>query len=256
MSLNFPSVEEIRLRRPPLSEVICQVKFAPILSIAKELPTDFQEAVRTRFPGFIAEQGVVFQLPASGGVDRPIVDAAPRIYRFTTADGMAFLSLATDSLALSTQKYSHWKDFLEDFSIAETALRKIYHPAYATRIGLRFINRFTRQNTGLNTSKEILELFRDELTCVLHTEAWQEPKEMLSQMVLVDNHAHLTLRIGYGKEQAEPFFLLDLDYFEEKQLPFDGLMGRIDNYHARIYAAFRWCMKEGSLVRFDPQRGG
>ncbi len=255
MSLNFPILREIPLEKAPLAEVICQVKFSPILSISKDLPIEFQETVRDRFPGLEIEQGMRLQLPISGVPDKPLMDATPRIFRFTTTDKTAYLALTTDFLALSTKAYTHWKDFLQDFVLAETALRKIYHPAYATRIGLRFVNRFTRKNTGLNLTRDIFRLFRDELTCILHTEAWVEPKEMLSQMVLVDNNASLALRIGYGKEQKKPFFVLDFDYFEEGQISYNKLQERLDHYHSRIYSAFRWCVKESSLELFNPRIG-
>lgn len=256
--LNFPNPQEVPLIKVPLSEVICQVKFSPILNIAKELPTDFQEAVRIRFPGFEVEQGVMFRIPASGAIEKPVVDTTPRAYQFNSADKSANLTLSTDFFAVSTKSYSHWQDFLSDFSLAEAPLFRIYHPAYATRIGLRFVNHFTRKNTGLKSTHEILDIFRNELTCVLHTDAWEEPKEMLSQMLLNDGGANMAMRIGYGKNQNEPYFLLDFDYFEEGQLPFQGkgfLSEKLNYYHSRIYSAFRWCLKETSLELFLHQKG-
>ena len=71
MILNFPEKQEIKLKTAPLDEVICQVKFSPILSIAKELPTDFQEAIRNRFPGFEIQQGVVSQFSNNGIGEKP-----------------------------------------------------------------------------------------------------------------------------------------------------------------------------------------
>ena len=255
MPLKFPKKPEIPLKKPPLAEVICQVKFSPILNIAKGLPTDFQEAVRGRFPGLEVEQGVVL-LPVSGISEKHLMDATPRIYRFVASNGTTNLALATDFIALSTKSYNHWQDFRQDLAMAEKALREIYHPAYATRVGLRFINRFTKRNTASKNFLEILGLFRNELTCVLHTEAWQEPKEMLSQIILSDDVADLALRIGLGREQKEKFFLLDFDYYEEGRITFQGLSKRVDRYHSRIYSAFRWCMQNESLERFEPQIGG
>lgn len=50
MAINFPHKDEIPLSSPPLIEVVCQVRFPPILQIAKEVPSEFQEGVRHRFP--------------------------------------------------------------------------------------------------------------------------------------------------------------------------------------------------------------
>jgi len=156
---------------------------------------------------------------------------------------------------MATKDYSHWSDFLSDLSMVEKTVQELFQPAYGTRIGLRFINKFTRKNTGCETVQEILNLFRSELTYLIQVDAWDEPNEMLSQIVIEDNHAKLALRIRFGKEQKEPFFLLDFDYFEEGQIGLDNLASRMERYHSCIYDAFRWCVKDESLARFQPEMG-
>jgi len=255
-TLNFPSTREIRLQKAPLEEVVCQVKFAPILRISKETPSDFQEVVRQRFPSLVIEQGVLVQFPGVAGSEKPSMDAAPRIYRFRTPDELSHVALAMDFFALSTKQYSHWDNFVHDLELGYAAVQKIYQLPYATRIGLRFINRFNQKNTGCTNMDQILDLFRPELTCLLRADAWQEPHEFLAQVVLNDDQAKLAVRIGFSKENDEPFFVLDLDYFEEGRTPLDNLTDRLHHYHARIYDAFRWCLIENSLEKFGPVHEG
>jgi uncharacterized protein (TIGR04255 family) len=255
MVLNFPKMQEIKLNKPPLDEVICQVRFLPILSIARELPTDFQESIRDRFPGFEVQQGVLLQFPTTGVNEKPIMEPTPKIYRFLTADKRSSVALTTDFCAITTKSYCQWSTFIEDLNLVGNTVVKKYHPSHATRIGLRFINKFTRKNTKSKTIQEILALFREELTCLIQTEAWQEPNDFISQMVLADNHAKLALRVGFGKEQKEPFFVLDFDYFEDGQLRIENLTSIVQKYHAKIYDAFRWCLKNESLERFEPITG-
>jgi uncharacterized protein (TIGR04255 family) len=252
MSLYFPFKPEVRLGKSPLAEVICQVKFSPILRISKEQPIQFQEAIRDYFPSLKVEQGVRLQFPGVDGSGEPNVEAIPRIYRFSTLDGNANIALAVDFYALSLKKYTHWQDFLDEFGLVMGSVNDIYRPSFATRIGLRFINRFTKKNTSSKDISEILGLFRQELTCLIQAESWDEPLEMLSQTVIGDGKAKLALRTGFGKEKNEPYFLLDFDYYEEGQLPLTNLIKRIERYHSRIYQAFRWCLLDGSLTRFEP----
>jgi hypothetical protein len=40
MAFRFSQKPEIRLSNPPLNEVVCQVKFPPVLRIGKESPSD------------------------------------------------------------------------------------------------------------------------------------------------------------------------------------------------------------------------
>jgi uncharacterized protein (TIGR04255 family) len=251
-TLNFPSTREIRLQKAPLEEVVCQVKFAPILRISNEPPSDFQEAVRQRFPSLVVEQGVLVQFPGAAGAEKPSMESAPRIYRFRTPDELSHAALAMDFFALSTKQYLHWKNFVQDVELGYEAVQKVYQLPYATRIGLRFINRFDQKNTGCISTEQILDLFRPELTCLIRADAWKEPQGFFSQIILNDDKAKLAVRIGFGRENDEPFFVLDLDYFEEGQVSLDNLTKRLNHYHTRIYDAFRWCMLEKSLEQFEP----
>jgi len=255
MSLNFPSQPEVRLKKPPLSEVICQVRFPPILRIGSESPVNFQDVIRKRFPGLEVERQVLVHLGISPSVDNPIAENAPKVYRFKSADEKSSVALASDFFALSTNSYSHWRNFVDDFHFVEQAVRKEFQPSLATRVGLRFINRLTQKNTGCKTFSELLDLLRGELTCLIRSEAWRDPSELLTQIVLPDQSAKLILRFGFGREQDEPFFLLDFDYFEDFHNEFTDIAQRIEHYHDQIYQAFRWCIKDGALDRFEPVIG-
>jgi uncharacterized protein (TIGR04255 family) len=250
-ALNFPSAKEIRLQTPPLAEVLCQVKFNPILRISKDTPIDFQEAIRQQFPSLIVEQGVFLQFTGAAASEKPPMDTAPRIYRFRTPDELSHIALAMDFFALSTKHYTHWDNFNSDLDLGYKAIQKIYKLPYATRVGLRYINRFDKTNTGCADLGQILDLFRPELTCLIRADVWQEPREFLSQVVLDDDQAKLAIRIALGKENDELFVILDLDYFEEGQVSLENISEKLNHYHNRIYDAFRWCILDTSLVHFQ-----
>lgn len=252
MPLNFPRKPEVRLQDPPLSEVVCQIRFPAILRILKEEPIDFQEQIRERFPELRVELGLALRLAGSGSQDKPDQESGARVFRFLTADELTTVSLAVDFFALSTRRYRHWAVFAGDLDLIHGAVQSVYRPAYATRIGLRYINRFTMENTGVDSLEELRDLFHPDLTSLLRSEAWIEPAEMLSQLVLTDGEAKLKIRTGFGRGEEEPFFVLDFDYFASGKLGLDGLVDRLDQYHQTIYDAFRWCVPEDGLSRFRP----
>ena len=252
MALNFPHVPDVRLANSPLVEVVCQVRFPPILRITKEDPIDFQEAVRHRFPELALEQGVVLRIPGIGSGDELGVDPKTRLYRFKSKDGASSISLTADFYALSSTKYSHWENFAADLELAHQAAQKVYQLPYATRIGLRYINRLTLENTGAQNREELLNMVRGELNALLLSEGWTEPNELLSQLVLSDDSAKLTLRSAYALEEDKPFLLLDYDYFEESRLPLEGLLERTNRYHQKIYDAFRWSIRADKISVFQP----
>jgi len=96
MALNFPQKHEIQLKKAPLHEVVCQVKYPPILRIANELPIEFQDAIRNRFPVLEIERGVLVQFPSVNGTDAPHFEPYLKIFRFSTSDRKASVALTTD----------------------------------------------------------------------------------------------------------------------------------------------------------------
>lgn len=254
MSINFPSKSDVPLKNAPLVEVVCQVKFPPILRINTEEPSDFQEAIRHKFPKIEIEQGFLLRVPKPGSGGTPSAEPqSKKTYRFHTKDEGTAVSLASDFFALSTKQYTHWRDFSDYLRLTEEAVKRVYTPSYATRIGLRYINRLTSENTGHKALGEILSVLNPGLIGYTQSEVWSTPGEMQSRLLLSDDDAQLNLRTGYGRSEDDgPFFVLDLDYFDEGELPLSNLIERCDKYHDVIYRAFRWCIPDENLKLFKP----
>jgi len=249
--LRFPQREDVRLQRAPLAEVICQVRFPPVLRIASEQPFAFQEWVRERFPQLEVEQGMAVRMEPLG-TSPPSAKPEPRIFRFKSPDGHTVVSLAFNFYALSTTSYTHWRDFLELLQLVNQAACEVYNLPYAVRVGLRYINHLTLENTGVSSVTELWEILRPELTVLLRGGCWDEPLEMLNNLVLAgEDSERLTLRSGFRSREA-PIFLLDFDYFAEGNIPLKDLLTLCQRYHDVIYNAFRWCIPDEKLVVFDP----
>jgi uncharacterized protein (TIGR04255 family) len=132
------------------------------------------------------------------------------------------------------------------------AFKEFYNPVYSSRVGLRFINRFTLKNTRKKSLRQVIGLFNPALTTLLRNKCLSEATEMLGQLILPDNGAKLSLRTNYTSEKDEPYFLLDFDYYEEGEIEFTNLIEKINHYHNVIYDAFRWCVKDECLNYFEP----
>lgn len=252
MPINFPDKRKVQLANPPLEEVVCQVRFPIILRIVKEEPSDLQERIRDRFPHLEWEQGVRVQFPGPGIKAEPLTEIQPKIYKFKAADEDTAVSLAPDFYAITTNNYIHWQEFADTLQFAHQAVLDIYKLPYATRIGLRYINRLTLENTNSQTKNELFSLICSELTAMLQGEVWQDTETMSSLLVFKDDNAQLNCRIKYEHADELPNFVLDYDYFEKGKLPLEGLIERCDNYHKIIYNAFRWSLHNESLERFQP----
>jgi uncharacterized protein (TIGR04255 family) len=162
------------------------------------------------------------------------------------------VSLALDFFALSTTSYTNWEEFLELLQLVKQSACDVYNIPYATRVGLRYINHLTLENTGANNVVELWGILRPELTTLLRVECWDEPQEMLNVLLLAgDESERLILRSGF-RSGEEPVLVLDFDYYSEGNISLDNLMDLCNCYHDAIYYAFRWCIPDERLEVFNP----
>ncbi len=146
----FSHYDRYHYARSPLVEVICQLRFPAILSIGANDPVDFQEAIRQEFPRF----NKVKERPAP---KMTMVDGAPKMvqpdpitnYTFVSEDGLWKLNLTQNFIALSTLRYQRWEDFAQRLDRPLAQFIQIYNPTFFERVGLRYVNAFSRRFLGL-----------------------------------------------------------------------------------------------------------
>lgn len=138
----LPDNKSIEYENNQLAEVICQLRFPTILSIDTREPAEFQEAVRQDFPKYMLQ---VEKLPPINGSQQRQVNN----YSFISEDGGYKLSLTKNFLALSTVRYTNWDDFARWLDQPLGMFISIYKPAYFERVGLRYVNAFSREKLGL-----------------------------------------------------------------------------------------------------------
>ncbi|MHB0877056.1 MAG: TIGR04255 family protein, partial [Anaerolineae bacterium] len=201
MAFAFPCVEEIRLQRAPLAEVICQVRFPTILAIGGRPPVALQEKVRERLPIYEPVHEVTVE--AREGDPSPRSSATP-VFRFSDSQRRYVLTVAPDFYALSTSTYTHWEDFRELLAFAGDAVCDVYNPAFASRIGLRYINFLDQGTTGCTNLSDIAALVRPELAAMLHLDAVPNPDMAIHYLRASNGDDVLALRSGIVTDPGEP----------------------------------------------------
>src|SRR6266404_3976606 len=124
-SMPFPDVAKEVYKRNLLREVICQFRFPSILRITSELPTAFQERIRTRYPIYERETtGLEIPKEISEMVAGAMLQGfqAPT-HKFSTEDKTRLISLNQEFLAISDKKYIRWNDFRHELHQIEEAFR-------------------------------------------------------------------------------------------------------------------------------------
>lgn len=245
MALKFHHYEDLPLANPPLREVICQVNFAPLLEIVRNLPTDFQSKIRNRFPKFAVRQTV--------GLDAS--QPLPSEYEFKSASDHSSASLAFSFVALATREYSHWGAFQDEMQGVLQAFTDVYGDILTTRIGLRFINELSASNLEVKDSEELLGVLNDDLTCLIVNAAWTTPKSAFHQLSLEDGDDELTIRVNFDRK-SEPKIILDFDFFTTLNTPIatavPDIIRTLQEFHINCYDVFRWSIKEDKIHLLKP----
>src|SRR5262249_54494249 len=135
--MTFPPSPRVVYGKNPLEEVICQLQFPTILKIRTDLPTEFQERIRDRYPIYQSEQPQVPKEIAEMIAHLP--GAIPTgTHRFSTAEGSKSIILSPEFVTFSDKKYERWETFSEEVERARRGIEEIYSPSFYTRIGLRY----------------------------------------------------------------------------------------------------------------------
>ena len=248
----FAPYERYQYARPPLVEVICQLRFPTILAIGAQEPAAFQEAVRRDFPQYAARQE---QLPpkvvrkgnaAALEPQKPITN-----YTFVSQDGRWKLNLTQNFIALSTVGYQRWEDFATRLDQPLAQFIQIYQPAYFERIGLRYVNAVSRQRLGLE-GQLWDDLIQSQYIGILG-EPDVEESEIAKCSLEVDTPLvggyRMKLRtgpglIGGGKTDKEVKFVLDGDFSTGGKLTADAVPEKLEQMHR--YAV---CFFQGAITK-------
>ena len=222
--------------RSPLIETICQLRFPTILSIGSTEPAQFQESIRSDYPRYVARQEQQPPKLVNGKLEQ-----VPAItnYNFISSDGRWKVNLTKDFIALSTLSYTRWEDFAQRLDKILALFIQIYQPAFFERIGLRYVNAFSRNRLGLE-GELWDDLINSPFIGVLSEPDVDETKTSkcsLDVEVNLGEQRHMKLHagpglLGDGKKDPEPKFILDGDFsVVDKEIAAARIAGDLDALH-------------------------
>lgn len=245
-----------------LSEVICQLRFPEILTIGANLPVEFQELIRDEYPQFAAKK----ESPApkiTGTPGNLILENQPQTinYQFISADGGWKVNLTSKFISLSCNRYIRWEDFAKKLDKPLAAFIKVYRPAYFERVGLRYLNFFSRKKLDL-ANIPFSELFH---SCYLGPLADADVAEKAAARCSVD--AEIAIRGGCrakihagpglvkrgGQQDSEVKFIFDLDLFMSGKVPVNLSAGALETLHGQAYSIFRGAITDTLHDAMEPE---
>lgn len=233
-----------------LMDVICQLRFPTILAVGAREPVEFQEAVRSAFPRYQVRQEQLppkmMQLPGQAPKLEPQKSVAN--HQFLTQDGTYRINLTQDFISLTCSNYTCWEDFARMMDKPLASFIKIYAPSYFERVGLRYLNAFSRKKLGMEDAswKDLLEpqylgvLAFDDLPEQAYTRCTQDVEAAISGGCWMKLHVGPGMvRRGSDDSDKEVKLIFDLDVFMSGNVPVNLAAGSMQTVHAQAGSLFR-----------------
>ena len=236
-----------------LAEVICQLRFPEILAIQANLPVAFQEAIRDEYPRYSSRRETPAPKLAGTPGNMSLQKQEPvNNYQFFSADGNWRVNLTSRFISLSCSRYTSWEDFAARLDKPLAAFIQIYHPSFFERVGLRYLNFFSRKELGLEGTP-FSEMFAP---CYLGPLMEEDVPEANASRCSVD--AEMSLRGGCrvklhagpglvkraGQPDKEVKFVFDQDLYMPGTLDIKLSAGALQTLHAQADSIFRGAITE------------
>ena len=239
-------------------QVVCQLRFPPILRIESQPPADFQEYIRGTFPLFQRVQGMANQQVPPEFLRIAGLSEASVTYHFRTEDELNTLALTSNSISLTCDKYERWEQFRDLIGRAIKNFEEIYKPSSYTRIGLRYINVVSRDAINLQ-ERPWSALIRGELLGELVDPLWEQRTfEARSQIRLRMSHdsGAIFLQHGIGSVDGsqETVYVIDFDFYKEAKTEVGSGLAVLEKFHDRSGRAFRWCITDELHQALGPKQ--
>lgn len=218
----------------PLAQVICQLRFPQILTIETDLPAQFQDAIRDRFP--------IFSQRKEGVPGKQITN-----YQFASSDGVWRVNLTSGFISLACSRYSCWEEFARMLDKPLAAFIQTYHPAFFERVGLRYLNFISRKKLDLEGVP-----YRQLISpCYLGILGEEDVAETATIRCTVDvdtalmGGCRMKLHAGPGnikvanRPDPEVNFVLDIDLYMPGKVEVNLSAAALGTLHGQSYGVFR-----------------
>jgi uncharacterized protein (TIGR04255 family) len=256
----FPEARRVIFHRNPLRQVICQVRFPPILRIDAEIPASFQERIRKSFPNFAETSEVTMEVPP--GVQVPpemlrqaLQSTGIRNYEFTSEDENWKLNLTRTFVALSTTAYRRWEEFRERLNEPLNALVHEYSPTHFSRIGLRYIDVIKPSELGLAgvTWGELLQPYVLGVLGSPDVGGHIKDFENRYEISLADGRSLVRLVTRFVDEKDERCYMIDSDFFNTDRTEIDHGFDILDYFNVRSSRLIQWVITKRLYEAMEPE---
>lgn len=256
----FPKVQRVKYSKSPLENVVCQLRFPPILEIDFQAPYAFQNEIRDIFP--IYEERMEIQQEISPAVVNQIMNPVTNMttnknHQFMSEDGIWIINLTRTFISISTNKYTTWENMLAAFDRPLSALINVYKPAFFSRVGLRYIDVFCRSVLNLSDCAWS-DLINPQFLGLLASEDLASSVKEMNNVYDVeceDKESHMRIATNLAKkiDTNEECFLMDSDVYTTSKVTIEEVRGKLGYLHDRSSRLVRYAITEKLHEGMEPE---
>ncbi|MGK2855389.1 MAG: TIGR04255 family protein [Microbacteriaceae bacterium] len=254
MALDFGAHQDVVFENAPLTSVLCQVRFSPILSLgARAGLAGFQTALRDLYPILLDPQ----QTTSIQVSPEPSINVSAPVWRLLDEARVWTVGIAVDFVSLETSRYTSIVEFLGRFDHILSMLHRTLRPADSLRVGLRKVNLI---EAPTSEPASLTGIIRQELMGPLRLTDF--PAQIVSgnsilHFVESEDASSLVVRYGLGKSDQEKLgFFIDMDYFTERPFGVDGdgaLTNCLRHFSEGMTSFFHWAIEDKYKENFGPR---
>jgi len=247
----FPESRRVIYDKNPLTEVISQLRFPTVLAIEAEIPAAFQEKVRFDYPAFDDGSGVRLPELLPQEIARLLGSSfglsAPKVYAFTSSDGVWKVNLNREFVAVSCTRYERWDHFRARLLHVLENLDVVYNLSYYTRVGLRYRNLIDRDELEL---KDVAwsELFQPhlagELASAMADSVVQNQHQLLVDLPNGEGRVRVVHGMALQPPRPDPLYVIDNDFFIEGRVEKSDAANKLDAFNKHSGGLFRSFIKD------------
>ena len=242
MTVRFSEHEDLVFKDRPLTLVLTQIKFSPILSLASPAGVaGFQEAIRDDYEHLESEATLQIS------TEVPAIEASAPIWHFSDRPKDEWtwrVSTGIDFLSLETRSYTDFQEFRQKFAYVLDGFRRTLHPSGSVRVGLRKLNEF--RHPEVEVPADWAKWLKSEMLGLLVADIDRPPAFDFSDVRYSDDGGVTVLSVRHGLlDQADKdlAYLLDLDYFTTQPYEIDatsGLLDLLEDFSKGMTSFFHW----------------
>lgn len=254
----FSNEARCRYHKNQLGEVICQLRFPEILTIEANVPTEFQEAIRSAYPLYSSRK----ETPAPKLVNGHLEPQQPNNnYQFVSEDGHWRVNLTSTFISLACNRYTCWEDFAKMLDLPLAAFIRLYRPAFFERVGLRYLNFISRQDLDLEGTP-FRELIQSQYLGILADEEISETatgRATVDCELAIRGGCRAKIHAGPGLvkrgsvENKEIHFIFDQDLFMPGKVAVNLSAGALETLHSQADSIFRGAITDTLHDAMEPE---